>query len=89
MKAFILNKDKKNMNLDGFRLLINNLSEYGQVNCNFIQFLEIYHSWHKINFPKVPVSIDTVNCTTEFYMNFIDYISNYELEGDVGIEITD
>lgn len=75
MKAFTLYpKDQRNLNI-----LIDNLKKYGNCNCDFDTFNEIYIKWHLETFPGVPVSTDTINYRSHWLTSFINYISNYDL----------
>mgnify|MGYP005795670429 FL=1 len=38
------------------RQLLRKLNNYGEINCDFLTFSNLYEEWHKKTFPGCPVS---------------------------------
>lgn len=75
MKAFTLYpSDRRNLNV-----LLDNLRKYGECNCDFNTFINIYNEWHIRNFPGRPINTGTINMRSDWLNDFINFIANYEL----------
>lgn len=75
MKAFIL-YPKEQAQL--YQLLLK-LQPYGQVNCSFEQFSDIYSQWHNQTFPNQPVSPSTATFREDWFISFLQFLGNYEI----------
>jgi hypothetical protein len=74
MKAFTL-YPKGEIEL---RKLLEKLKLYGQMNCDFKRFTQIYDEWHQETFPGLPTSPNTVNHRNDWFIDFLNFLTNRE-----------
>ena len=75
MKAFIL-YPKEEIEL---RKLLEKLKLYGQMNCSYQEFAQIYDEWHQKTFPGMPTSPNTANFRNDWFIDFLNYLINREV----------
>lgn len=77
MKAFTLHpKGKRDL-----LILLEQLKNYGECNCNFNTFCKIYNEWHMVNFPGCEISTSSATFRSDWFTSFINFIANYEIPG--------
>ncbi len=76
MKAFCpYTKDEANL-----RVLLSNMEKVGKINCDFPTFCRAYNEWHHKAFPGTPVSSTTVNFRDDWFLDFVTFLGNYEVD---------
>jgi hypothetical protein len=75
MKAFIL-YPKEEIEL---RKLLEKLKLYGQMNCSYPAFTQIYDEWHQKTFPGVQTKGNTVNFREDWFVDFVNYLINRDI----------
>ena len=76
MKAFIL----YSRNEIELRKALDKLKNYGKINCTFEQFNQIFVEWHEKTFPNCPVNIRTAFFRDDWFIDFVNFIANYEIK---------
>jgi hypothetical protein len=75
MKAFTLYPQRER----DFRKLLGKMNDYGEINCSFTEFCQIYNEWHTKTFPGSEISTNSANWRDDWFVDFINYITNREV----------
>ena len=62
------------------RKLLEKLKLYGQINCSFQEFAEIYNEWHQKTFPGLPTSPSSANQMDAWFVDFVNYMIDKEIK---------
>jgi hypothetical protein len=59
--------------------LLEKMKNYGKMNCDFAEFCQIYNEWHIKTFPGTKISTDSANWRDDWFIDFINYITNRDI----------
>lgn len=62
-----------------FRKVLNDLKDYGNINCDYSTFMRLYSVWHTKNFPGRPISANTIYIRNDWFLEFVDYMANSDI----------